>query len=171
MSDISRETVDRLEATRGVKVKPLEWKPASQQLNHLCANSVMGEYEIFIERKAAMACSLDGVRFEEISVPEPRTPEAAKAAAQADYERRILSALEPDHSEWDAGYDAGIELAAREARRYAGHYRQGTDGRNTFIILAENLERALKRCTHPNLEASTCGFESCPDCGARLEDD
>ena len=42
------------------------------------------------------------------------TPEAAKAAAQADYETRILAAIEPapDHSEWNAA----IEAAAKEAK-------------------------------------------------------
>ena len=42
--------------------------------------------------------------------------EAAKAAAQADYEARILAAIErdPDHSEWNAA----IEAAAKVANHY-----------------------------------------------------
>lgn len=35
----------------------------------------------------------------------------------------------------------GLEMAAKEARRYAESYPQSSDGRNTFILLAENLER------------------------------
>ena len=34
---------------------------------------------------------------------------------------------------------------AEQARRYAGHYKEGSDGRNTFIMLAEWIEaRAIK---------------------------
>lgn len=29
---------------------------------------------------------------------------------------------------------------AEQARRYAGHYKEGSDGRNTFIMLAEWIE-------------------------------
>jgi hypothetical protein len=32
------------------------------------------------------------------------------------------------------------EAIANEARRYAGHYPQSSDGRNTFILLAEWIE-------------------------------
>lgn len=39
-----------------------------------------------------------------------------------------------------AGRAAGREEAAAKAREYAGHYPQGSDGRNTFILLAEWLE-------------------------------
>jgi hypothetical protein len=37
-----------------------------------------------------------------------------------------------------------LDEAADEARRYAGHYQQGSDGRNTFILLSESLEGRLK---------------------------
>lgn len=33
------------------------------------------------------------------------------------------------------------DACAHLARMYAGNYQQGTDGRNTFIILAEQIER------------------------------
>ena len=34
---------------------------------------------------------------------------------------------------------------SEQARRYAGHYQEGSDGRNTFVMLAEWIEaRALK---------------------------
>jgi hypothetical protein len=32
------------------------------------------------------------------------------------------------------------EEIARQARNYAGHYKEGSDGRNTFIMLAEWIE-------------------------------
>ncbi len=43
------------------------------------------------------------------------TPEAAKAAAQADYERRILSAIQPRPA--SEVYDEAIEVAAREQEK------------------------------------------------------
>ena len=32
------------------------------------------------------------------------------------------------------------EEIAKQARRYAGHYKEGSDGRNTFIMLGEWIE-------------------------------
>lgn len=33
------------------------------------------------------------------------------------------------------------EACAAKAREFAGHYDQGSDGRNTFILLAEWIEK------------------------------
>ena len=49
--------------------------------------------------------------------------EAAKAAAQADYERRILEALEPTTTLADA-YRAGLEAAAKRHVYYAHQYER-----------------------------------------------
>lgn len=71
----------------GVKVKPLDWVeiPACNGLN--TAKTQFGTYTI--------GCSLV-VRYGLKSISKPLASlEAAKAAAQADYEARILSALEP----------------------------------------------------------------------------
>lgn len=40
------------------------------------------------------------------------------------------------------GYDEAMGQVAAEARRYASHYPDGSDGRNTFIIFAEWADRA-----------------------------
>ncbi len=37
--------------------------------------------------------------------------------------------------------EAGLEMIASEARRYASFYPEASDGRNTFIIFAEWIER------------------------------
>jgi chromosome segregation ATPase len=46
-----------------------------------------------------------------------------------------------DRDHHKALVDAEREAIAAEARRYASHYPQGSDGRNTFILLAEWIER------------------------------
>jgi hypothetical protein len=46
-----------------------------------------------------------------------------------------------DRDHYKALVDAEREAIAAEARRYASHYPQGSDGRNTFILLAEWIER------------------------------
>src|SRR5690606_33094241 len=72
----------------GVKVKPLEWR---EKDNDAYAHSDVGYYEInetrlgFCVYRNTFLVSKD--MFE--------TLEAAKAAGQADYEKRVLSALEP----------------------------------------------------------------------------
>ncbi len=36
------------------------------------------------------------------------------------------------------------EVCATKAREYAAHYPQGSDGRNTFVLLAEWIENRAK---------------------------
>ena len=50
------------------------------------------------------------------------------AKRAAEFEARALKA------------EAALAEAAEEARRYASHYSQGSDGRNTFVMLAERIE-------------------------------
>src|SRR5690606_5913989 len=68
-----------------VKVKPLVWETPTK------ADTLIGTYYIR-EGRARFAVMLDG-----ISIPNPfrNILDEAQAAAQADYERRILAALEP----------------------------------------------------------------------------
>lgn len=86
-----------------VRVKPLEWGEFGQEC--IRAESVLGRYEIMWGFHNGQV-SLD--------VPSPRrthtwhpTLEAAKAAAQADFEARIMSALAalpaPDEGEQEEG--------------------------------------------------------------------
>lgn len=79
-----------------VRVKPLEWQDfddygakasAFYQANYMISEwRGRGEFEVSLSYPGYQA-GFDGVRFHP-------TIEAAKAAAQADYEARILSAIE-----------------------------------------------------------------------------
>ena len=96
-------------AARGVRVKALEWEPAPNICTREKAVALGGHYST-VEfdagtENAHFAANIDlgGLAFVFILEPDPlggRRPkqfptlEAAKAAAQADYEARILAALE-----------------------------------------------------------------------------
>ena len=85
-----------------VSVKPLEWDASTAQA------PFWTEYEVQKTDNGFWVAMLSGGR-----VARGLTSEAeAKAAAQADYERRILSALEPapDHAEWDAAIEAAAKV-------------------------------------------------------------
>ena len=47
------------------------------------------------------------------------------------------------------GYETAMEQAAAEARRYADLYPQGSDGRNTFTLLAEWADSAALKGATP----------------------
>jgi len=77
-------------APDAVKVKPLEWvKTNKSHVNHFSAASVDGQYyEAWENTSEARWCAPD------MDISEKAHDlSSAKAAAQADYERRILSAL------------------------------------------------------------------------------
>lgn len=100
-----------LRACKGrVRVKPLEWAyhPAGK-----IAAPPTGHAYIIDARTKGRCYSIKGFN------PERQfdSLDEAKSAAQADYERRILAALEPapDHSDWNAA----IEAAAKVAREMA----------------------------------------------------
>lgn len=74
------------------------------------------------------------------------TPESAKAAAQADYERRILSALEPTPSEWNAAIEAAAKVAETLYDRTNGTQpREYREGWQDMSMACENAIIALKR--------------------------
>lgn len=74
-----------------VKVKPLEWKDAPVPPSGEClASSVVGLYCI------PHGSGIFHLRFRDsIALGDFSTLDAAKAAAQADYEARIMAAIEP----------------------------------------------------------------------------
>lgn len=79
------------ERPRGVKVKSLEWDRRSVDGSTEYADSLLGEYQVW-------AIGGSGYFYRKAFAtgqPAGDTIETAKAAAQADYERRIRSALEP----------------------------------------------------------------------------
>ena len=95
------EAAAMLRACKGrVRVKLLEWRDSYGVLR---AETPFGDYKI------------TGNVLHRLGNPAPQSvhenEEAAKAAAQADYEARILSALEPapDHAGWDAAIEAAVD--------------------------------------------------------------
>lgn len=54
--------------------------------------------------------------------------------------QEAISTLDSER-EANARLTEELDLIANEARRYAGHYQQGSDGRNTFVMFAEWVER------------------------------
>ena len=83
-----------------VNPKPLEWRDSYGVLR---AETPFGDYKITSNV------------LHRLGNPAPQSvhenKEAAQAAAQADYEARILAALEPapDHSEWDAAIEDAVK--------------------------------------------------------------
>lgn len=75
----------------GVKVRGLEWvkHPTAEAWR---SDTMLGTYQVWIGSRSP-AWQFDGLLGERIN-EIAKNEEAAKAAAQADYERRILSALE-----------------------------------------------------------------------------
>lgn len=114
--------------------------------------------------------------------PEPATPSRPSGRVSTDADRRLASII-MDHDRWDCGCDkchdelaaiiahhrqnvalqpigaaALIQAIAQEARRYAGFYANGSDGRNTFEMFAEFVEtRAIAQAIETR-SAETAGL-------------
>ncbi len=124
-----------------VKVKPLEWK---DERNCECsAETVIGTYEVGFD-DGWWAQLEGGVKWDWNPPYDPRSyegPSAAKAAAQADYERRILAALEPAEPATDAEPVAWADVLGFEAL-----YEVSTTGdvrsKKTGRVLSKNLAGA-----------------------------
>lgn len=113
----------------GVKVRALEWKRDETEAGNEydVADTPWGEYTIeadpFSFSPTTAYYVVDQAKFK----AQCASPEAAKAAAQADYEARILSALEPAPSalvaapsaDWKAGYSAATRDANTLSHRAA----------------------------------------------------
>ena len=113
------DAAEMLRACKGrVRVKPLEWFECKDGTLH----DPHCQYEL--ETDGGMWRVTKAVTGGGSYVSDCDTLAAAKAAAQADYERRILAALDPapDHSDWNAA----IEAAAKVARNCIYHDSVGT---------------------------------------------
>lgn len=79
-----------------VKVKTLEWR--ANPLMNWVAPSIVGQYFVFKDAgDNTWAMAVPDV----VAAGEFETDELAKAAAQADYEQRILSALTTEGTDHD----------------------------------------------------------------------
>ena len=144
---IRKKAAAMLRACKGrVRVKPLEWEDFDgmgakasgfYQANYLItAWRGRGQFEVAMSYPGYQT-GYDGERFHD-------TLESAKAAAQADYERRILAAIElaPDHETWNAA----IEAAAKKAeRRFEQCERNNTPPCYLRKCAIGNVLRALKK--------------------------
>lgn len=91
-----------VKALEWLRETPTEWKPETWK-----AESLVGEYDIQREKDGTFSGFAPNAGTDLFaSLVE------AKAAAQADYEHRILSALSPSPSGWDAGAEATREKCA-----------------------------------------------------------
>jgi len=93
---ISRLTHPDPQPSEPVEVKPLEWVEAEYIDDHVAwyAQSIVGRYEVGFDD--GWYATLDDYKWEWQPENDCRTylgPSSAQQAAQADYERRILSAL------------------------------------------------------------------------------
>jgi len=92
LGDAAAEALSALDAGPvGVRVKPLEWHEklkAGERSGFICSTVGVLSYTIMLSRFRVY-----GIPGEHDGAAEFPSLEAAKAAAQADYERRILSAL------------------------------------------------------------------------------
>jgi len=120
-----------------VKVKPLEWHPISN--GDWSADGALGKYQCLVSGKKYIVL-LDGIKAAvQLVAKDLRTHVEAKAAAQADYETRILSAL------------ASSERSEREAEYVPTIIRNDSAGFYEFVtedvpalysgIMAANVER------------------------------
>lgn len=108
---------DRIEALMAVTVgvKPLVWKETYEKVpkSAWASHTGFGRWFIVIE---FLGMNHAVYRLHEVDYP---TLDAAKAAAQADYEQRILAALEPVAAPDPAAIrEAALEEAAKVAERY-----------------------------------------------------
>lgn len=163
-----RDEVDRLEATRGVKVKPLEWEKGIMEV---ARTPLGGKYLLAWEHwsKTWSWCFDDGNRKFHRGLSKPE----AKEAVQADYESKVRSILEPDHSDWNAVLEAArkllelhddimsdIQSAHSNRGNGASEWMREDDRefRNELRSIFDTLESALKRCTHPKRQrCKKCG--------------
>lgn len=127
-------------AERGVRVKPLEWSAQRDEIEHWGSSELM-VMRIIDWNKIGTFPNRNYFEFGGESYSEL---DDAKAAAQADYERRILSALEPTPSEWNA---------AIEAERVVGYLSD--EWLHVLDVEAQQVAdrisgRKGQRCRHPD---------------------
>ena len=144
-----------------VKVKPLVWFPAPSICTREKAEALGGHYSVVEfdagtdEHHFAANIDLGGLACVFILEPAPfggrgpkryPTLEAAKAAAQADYEARILAALDPDQTAIAAIERAAYERGVRDALTEAIKEAKGSvtiGGQRFLTTKLDDLEPAL----------------------------
>lgn len=146
------------ERAGGVKVKALEWKALANTETEVGLGEGRSEYTVIPTKNAWRAYGIPG---ESDGGTEFFTKDAAKAAAQADYERRILSAIEPAAPEGRQEAVAALrKLLTYGERAEMAAERKGTlfrfdDGSRFFLsdIDAASLTRPSEQAVTGGLAA------------------
>lgn len=120
-----------------VRVKGLEWRPHHSRPGIIVADLFPGEYWAW-ELAGYGYWSWGSLTGREV----PGGIEAAKAAVQADHERRSLSALDPSSSGCGAGAEAKIKetlMASREFWDGLQQIRNGNWSESHFAGVIEHI--------------------------------
>ena len=107
ISRILAEAAALLRACKGrVRVKALEWRKSERGFRW--EETACGSYVIFYKSEGDATLSHGATTVTVAEYDGDNMGVKCKAAAQADYEARILSALEPapDHEQWNAAIEA-----------------------------------------------------------------
>ena len=130
------EAAAMLRACKGrVRVKPLEWRSIGRDR---VAETMIGEYVVSLDVFQVGGTAylwVAGQVYGDDHHSEHKNMYEAKAAAQADYEARILAALDPapDHAEKQAyieGTQSGWDAALQAARNACMKLRHSDDLEN-----------------------------------------
>jgi hypothetical protein len=114
-----REVIEALERAAPLRIKPLKWVSyvTDKGTTVFMARTSIGDYLI-----VSSGWFLRG----QSSWNQTQSADAAKAAAQADYEARIRSALDPDPTDWQARAErAEAAIAAFVAKHDSGTHTAG----------------------------------------------
>ena len=114
--EVTDKAAAMLRAMKGrVRVKPLKWVDLHKDGSR---------YDVTSDDPLGYSDSIHGLQDDTYHSRLGHFPtlEAAKAAAQADYEARILAALDPapDQGDWDAALESAVKVAAGEVAAH-GH--------------------------------------------------
>ena len=122
----------------------------TDQLKQLSEAATQGEWRVALERgcHGIIAASLPegGANFIALVGNNDGDPEKEKTRfTNAELMAAAVNAYRAGElipaSEARAQVAVAYEVAASEAERYAEHYQQGSDGRNTFIIFADMMRQ------------------------------
>ena len=106
------ETAAMLRACKGrARVKVLEWRKSERGFRW--EETACGSYVIFYKSEGSATLSHGATTVTVAEYDGDNMGVKCKAAAQADYEARILSALEPapDNEQWNAAIEAAAKVA------------------------------------------------------------
>lgn len=112
---------ERKAALAGVRVKPLEWVRDPLGRGDFSADTIAGQYSVGRLSDgygAILRHIVDGGQYDQDVARGLPSVKAAKAAANADYESRIRSALEPGEDRYAEGWKAALAEAAEVAENY-----------------------------------------------------